>query len=272
MGKIITLDEGTIGKIAAGEVVERPASVVKELVENSIDAGASRINVEIKNGGISLIRVTDNGSGIEEDDVAIAFERHSTSKIRHADDITSVQSLGFRGEALASIAAVSHVEMVTRTENRLYATQICLKGGKIEYIKKTGAPVGTSVTVKDLFYLKRGGRVTSVEAVVGTALRIRPVLSTDEDGKLVVVSKIRGTKAETEFLINRMIKEGTDLSSQTVIIGHADNFEQAKKLEEEIRSMNVVKDVIIAKIGPIIGAHTGPGMLALVFMGNKCDL
>jgi len=127
-------------------------------------------------------------------------------------------------------------------------------------------------TVKDLFYLKRGGRVTSVEAVVGTALRIRPVLSTDEDGKLVVVSKIRGTKAETEFLINRMIKEGTDLSSQTVIIGHADNFEQAKKLEEEIRSMNVVKDVIIAKIGPIIGAHTGPGMLALVFMGNKCDL
>lgn len=152
MGKIITLDEGTIGKIAAGEVVERPASVVKELVENSIDAGASRINVEIKNGGISLIRVTDNGSGIEEDDVAIAFERHSTSKIRHADDITSVQSLGFRGEALASIAAVSHVEMVTRTENRLYATQICLKGGKIEYIKKTGAPVGTSVTVKDLFF------------------------------------------------------------------------------------------------------------------------
>jgi len=127
-------------------------------------------------------------------------------------------------------------------------------------------------TVKDLFYLKKGGRVTSVEAVVGTALRIRPVLSTDENGKLVVVSKIRGSKAETEFLINRMIKEGEDLKSQTVIVGHSDNLEQAKKLAEEIRSMNVVKDVIISQIGPVIGTHTGPGMLALVFMGKKCDL
>ncbi|CRZ34690.1 DegV family protein with EDD domain [Herbinix hemicellulosilytica] len=127
-------------------------------------------------------------------------------------------------------------------------------------------------TVKDLFYLKKGGRVTSVEAVVGTAFRIRPVLSTDENGKLVVVSKIRGSKAETEFLINRMIKEGEDLKSQTVIVGHSDNLEQAKKLAEEIRSMNVVKDVIISQIGPVIGTHTGPGMLALVFMGKKCDL
>ena len=127
-------------------------------------------------------------------------------------------------------------------------------------------------TVKDLFYLKKGGRVTSVEAVVGTAFRIRPVLSTDENGKLVVVSKIRGSKAETEFLINRMVKEGVDLKSQTVIVGHSDNLEQAKKLAEEIRSMNVVKDVIISQIGPVIGTHTGPGMLALVFMGKKCDL
>lgn len=127
-------------------------------------------------------------------------------------------------------------------------------------------------TVKDLFFLKRGGRVTSVEAVVGTALRIRPVLSTDENGKLVVVSKIRGSKAETDFLINRMMTEGVDLSSQTVIIGHGDNLEQAQKLEELIRSMNIVKDVIISKIGPIIGTHTGPGMLALVYMGRKCDI
>ncbi len=127
-------------------------------------------------------------------------------------------------------------------------------------------------TVKDLFYLKKGGRVTSVEAVLGTALRIRPVLSTDENGKLVVVSKIRGSKAETEFLINRMVKEGVDLKSQTVIVGHSDNLEQAKKLAEEIKSLNVVKDVIISQIGPVIGTHTGPGMLALVFMGKKCDL
>jgi len=127
-------------------------------------------------------------------------------------------------------------------------------------------------TVKDLFYLKKGGRVTSVEAIVGTALRIRPVLSTDENGKLVVVSKIRGTKAEIDFLINRMVTEGVDLSSQIVIVGHGDNLEQAMKLEQEIRSMNIVKDVIISRIGPVIGTHTGPGMLALVFMGKKCDL
>ncbi|NSW89958.1 MAG: DNA mismatch repair endonuclease MutL [Firmicutes bacterium] len=152
MGKIITLDEGTINKIAAGEVVERPASVVKELVENSIDAGASRINVEVKNGGVSFIKVIDNGSGIEEDDVIIAFERHSTSKIKHSDDLSSILSLGFRGEALASIAAVSKVEMVTRTLNKPYGIQIYVQGGNIEYIKQTGAPVGTSVIVKDLFF------------------------------------------------------------------------------------------------------------------------
>lgn len=126
-------------------------------------------------------------------------------------------------------------------------------------------------SVRDLFYLKKGGRVTSIEAVVGTALRIRPVLSTDEAGKLVVVTKLRGTKAEMEFLISNMIKEGVELSTQTVIVGHGDNLEQAKLLEKQIRSKNVVKDVIISQIGPIIGNHTGPGMLALVFMGKKCD-
>lgn len=127
-------------------------------------------------------------------------------------------------------------------------------------------------TVRDLFYLKKGGRVTSIEAVVGTALRIRPILSMDDEGKLVVVSKIRGTKAEMEFLVSRMIEEGEELSSQTVIVGHGDNLEQAKQLEEQIRSKNVVKDVVISQIGPIIGTHTGPGMLALVYMGRKCDI
>ena len=124
-------------------------------------------------------------------------------------------------------------------------------------------------TVGDLFHLKRGGRVSQIEAVIGTALRIRPVLSTDDDGKLVVVSKIRGSKAEIEYLISKMLMEGSSLSSQTVIVGHADNIEQARVLEEQIRSKNVVKDVIVAQIGPIIGTHTGPGMLALVYMGRK---
>ena len=114
MGNIVLLDDLTINKIAAGEVIERPASVVKEMVENSIDAGAKNITVEIKNGGISLIKITDDGSGIAEDDMEIAFERHATSKIRRAEDLETVKSMGFRGEALASIAAISKVEMISK--------------------------------------------------------------------------------------------------------------------------------------------------------------
>ena len=126
-------------------------------------------------------------------------------------------------------------------------------------------------TVKDLFYLKRGGRITSIEAMVGTALKIRPVLSTDQEGKLTVVSKIRGTKAELDFMLNKLATEARDLSDQTIIIGHGDDLAQAKELEKLIRSRITVKDIIISKIGPIIGTHTGPGMLALVFMGERRD-
>lgn len=115
MGNIVLLDELTINQIAAGEVIERPASVIKEMIENSIDAGATNITVEIKNGGISYIKVTDNGKGIAADDLEIAFERHATSKIRSADDLNTVTSMGFRGEALASIAAISQVEMISKT-------------------------------------------------------------------------------------------------------------------------------------------------------------
>ncbi len=124
-------------------------------------------------------------------------------------------------------------------------------------------------TVKDLFFLKRGGRISSIEAMVGTALKIRPVLSTDEEGKLTVVSKVRGSRAEMDLMLTKLTQEGTDLSDQTIIIGHGDNPQQAKELEEMIRSKNIVKDVIISKVGPIIGTHTGPGMLAIVFMGEK---
>lgn len=152
MGKIVILDENTANKIAAGEVVERPASVVKELVENSLDAGAAAITVEIKNGGISLIKVMDNGSGMEEDDVGIAFERHATSKIRSADDIENISSMGFRGEALASIAAVSAVQLVTRTAVKDHGTSIEIQGGNVIDIKPTGCPVGTTISVRNLFY------------------------------------------------------------------------------------------------------------------------
>ncbi len=152
MGKIVILDENTSNQIAAGEVVERPASVVKELVENSIDAGSSSITVEINNGGISFIKVVDNGKGIDEDDVEIAFERHSTSKIRRADDLESISTLGFRGEALASIASVSSVELTTRVKDKQYGKYINIQGGVVKEVRQTGCPVGTTFVVRDLFY------------------------------------------------------------------------------------------------------------------------
>ena len=139
MGKIVLLDDLTINQIAAGEVIERPSSVVKELTENSIDAGAKNITIEIKNGGISYIRITDDGSGIEKDDMEIAFERHATSKIRKAEDLDNVKSMGFRGEALASIASIATVQMVSRTKETDYGYQITLKGGKIIEEGETGA-------------------------------------------------------------------------------------------------------------------------------------
>lgn len=152
MGNIVLLDDLTINKIAAGEVIERPASVVKEMVENSIDAGATKVTVEIKNGGISFIRISDNGKGIAEDDMEIAFERHATSKIRVAEDITKVTSMGFRGEALASIAAIANVEMVSRTKDSNIGHRIVVEGGKTLEQGEIGAPLGTTITVKNLFY------------------------------------------------------------------------------------------------------------------------
>ena len=152
MGNIVLLDDLTINKIAAGEVIERPASVVKEMVENSIDAGATKITVEIKNGGISFIRVSDNGKGIKDDDMEIAFERHATSKIRTADDILKITSMGFRGEALASIAAIAHVEMISRTEDSAMGYKIIVEGGKTLEKTVAGSSVGTTITVTNLFF------------------------------------------------------------------------------------------------------------------------
>ena len=152
MGNIVLLDDLTINKIAAGEVIERPASVIKEMVENSIDAGANNITIEIKNGGISYIRVTDNGKGIPEDDLEIAFERHATSKIRSADDLNTVTSMGFRGEALASIAAIAKVEMVSKTANKDTGYKIVVEGGNVLEKSEAGCPVGTSIVVTNLFY------------------------------------------------------------------------------------------------------------------------
>ena len=149
---IRVLDQHTIDKIAAGEVIERPASVVKELVENSIDAGATRITVEITDGGTSMIRVTDNGSGIEEEDIRKAYVSHATSKLDNIDDLLSLVSLGFRGEALSTIAAVSKVEMITKTHSSLSGFKYVIHGGKeIEYTE-TGAPDGTTIITRDIFF------------------------------------------------------------------------------------------------------------------------
>lgn len=150
--KINVLDHQTIDKIAAGEVVERPASVVKELVENAIDSGADAVTVEIKEGGISFIRVTDNGSGIEKSQIRNAFLRHATSKIATADDLTDLVSLGFRGEALASIAAVSMVEAISKTEEDLTGIRYVIEGGIEKETEEIGAPNGTTILVRNLFY------------------------------------------------------------------------------------------------------------------------
>ncbi len=152
MGNIILLDENTINKIAAGEVVDRPASIVKELVENSIDAGASNIVVEIKNGGISYIRITDDGDGFRSDDVEIAFERHATSKIRQESDILKIKSMGFRGEALASVASISNIELNTKHKDENIGTKIAFSAGKLLYKEKSSASKGSSIIIKDVFF------------------------------------------------------------------------------------------------------------------------
>lgn len=152
MPEITLLDQETIDKIAAGEVVERPSSVVKELVENAIDAKATAITVEIKEGGISFIRITDNGCGIERRQVPLAFLRHSTSKIKSVEDLLSIHSLGFRGEALSSIAAVAQVELITKTYEELTGTRYVIEGSKEKENEEIGAPDGTTFIVRNLFY------------------------------------------------------------------------------------------------------------------------
>ncbi|MDO4523210.1 MAG: DNA mismatch repair endonuclease MutL [Eubacteriales bacterium] len=152
MNQIAVLDQQTIDKIAAGEVIERPASIVKELVENAIDAGANAVTVEIRDGGTSFIRITDNGSGIEPDQVRMAFLRHATSKIRHVEDLLDVTSLGFRGEALSSIAAVCQVELITRTADSLTGVRYVIEGGREKSMEEIGAPSGTTFLVRNIFY------------------------------------------------------------------------------------------------------------------------
>lgn len=152
MAQIQVLDQVTVDKIAAGEVIERPASIVKEMVENAIDAGATAVTVEIKEGGISFIRITDNGCGIPNKEVALAFLRHSTSKIRSVEDLSTVATLGFRGEALSSIAAISQVELITKQKDSLFGTRYRIEGGIEKGIEETGARDGSTFFIRNIFY------------------------------------------------------------------------------------------------------------------------
>src|SRR6202142_1575417 len=152
MGRIHVLSEQVANKIAAGEVVERPASVVKELLENALDAGATRIKISVEAGGKKLIQITDNGCGMVRDDAMLAFERHATSKIKDAEDLLSVATLGFRGEALPSIASVSRLRLETRASEDEAGTIVEINGGRMASVEEAGLPAGTAITVRDLFF------------------------------------------------------------------------------------------------------------------------
>src|ERR1700754_1966201 len=152
MGRIRILSDQVANQIAAGEVVDRPASVVKELLENALDAGATRIRIEIEGGGRKLIRIADNGHGMIRDDAMLAFERHATSKIRSSDDLLSISTLGFRGEALPSIASISRLEMETRSDEEPSGTRIEIVGGRVMRVEDAGVPQGTTFTIRDLFF------------------------------------------------------------------------------------------------------------------------
>ncbi len=195
MARIQVLDKHTAELIAAGEVVERPASVVKELVENAIDAGATAITVEIKNGGISYIGITDNGCGFAREDVPTAFLRHATSKIRAEEDLNTISTLGFRGEALASVAAVARVELVTRTEDELAGTRYVIEGGEEVELTDVGCPRGSTICVRDLFY-NVPARMKFLKKDVGEANAVAGV-----------VDRLALSHPEISF---RFIREGRD--------------------------------------------------------------
>ena len=179
MSRIRILAENVANKIAAGEVVERPASVVKELLENALDAGARSIRIEVESGGKRLIRVIDDGCGMNHDDALLAFERHATSKLRTADDLLSIATLGFRGEALPSIAAISRLMLETRDAEDNEGTRVEFAGGKLISVKPAGVPAGTSISVSDIFYavparrkfLKIGNDRAGAHRFAGHALR-----------------------------------------------------------------------------------------------------
>ncbi len=229
MSEIHVLDQTTIDKIAAGEVVERPASVVKELTENAIDAGADRISIDIRDGGIRMIRITDNGGGIPEDQVRKAFLRHATSKITAVEDLLTLRSLGFRGEALSSIAAVSRVELITKEADSLTATRYCIEGGRERLMEEIGAPDGTTIVVRDLFY-NTPARAKFLKTAMTEAARVgafveQLALANPEIGFHFIVNgqtrlMTTGSGSLKDAIYNIY---GRDVSAELVAIDHEEN-------------------------------------------------
>lgn len=236
------LDSDTINKIAAGEVIERPAAVVKELVENAIDAKANSITIEIKEGGISLIRITDNGHGIEKDDLDLAFTRHSTSKIRNATDLITVMSLGFRGEALSSIAAIAQVETITKTPGSLLGSRYVIEGGEKKTCEEIGCPEGTTFIVRNLFY--------------NTPVRRKFLKSPQTEAGYVsnIIEKIAAAHPEVafKFIVNGQIKILTSGNSnlKDIIYTIYGRDIVANSLEVNAKSQNISMKGYIAK--PIV--------------------
>ena len=244
MGNIVLLDDLTINKIAAGEVIERPASVVKELVENSIDAGAKNIEVEIKKGGKTYIRITDNGKGIEKDDMAIALERHATSKIRKVEDLEHTYTMGFRGEALASITAISRMTILTKTEDADNGTKMIAEAGDILSIEEVAAQKGTTIVVENLFFntpvrykfLKQDATEFRYikEMVINIAMaNLDVAIKLINDGKAVFKSNGSGKMQDLIFLIY-----GKEISENLVDVNYQ---------EENIKITGVVGNTLVAR-------------------------
>ena len=191
---IRVLDAATIGRIAAGEVVERPSSIAKELVENSLDAGATSITVEIREGGADYLRVTDNGCGIEPGQVRLAFENHATSKLQNAEQLDDIRTLGFRGEALPSIASVSHVEMTTRARGQQTGVRLNIDGGADLRVRETGCPEGTTFVMKDLrLFLNTVSRSVDLMKQGGVAADMR---REETEDALILTISIPKTRSE----------------------------------------------------------------------------
>ena len=251
MGVINVLDKHVAELIAAGEVVERPASVIKELVENAIDAGAKNITVEIKNGGTTFMRVTDDGCGIMREDVKTAFLRHATSKVKVESDLGKISTLGFRGEALASICAVSRLQLITRNKDEETGTNYFIEGGEEKYFDEAGCPVGTTFVIRDLFY-NIPARAKFLKKDVSEGNAVSNMSAKNTRVGMAVVLKIEtgftGTRRllEPDYILTWCTRPGTLTDSYATIpikgfLGKRNLWKDPSDYDEMVRSYERVK-------------------------------